>query len=111
MAADRINFAIGTEFNSVNHFREILALYESQGKCNFAISSSQKLKASATVTEAIAETFHYKYAKFTCVAGIPRKHNEEGDVRRQRPNTKSYRQQCESFFTLSFRQENSGSCL
>lgn len=106
MARQTVNFHTGTFFQSVDEFRDRLSQCEKQENCNFLVDSSKLLKVGGDISDDVLKNINYKSACFKCkYAGKPRA-NQVTDDERQRINTKSYKQDCESFFTISHKVIN-----
>lgn len=102
--AERVEFRVGTEFESYNQFKERLNLYEQQEKCNFSVGSSLGLKKVGNVTDQDIQNIHYKRAHFICkFSGKPRNVVEINERKR---DTTSYKQECPSYFKVSMRKRN-----
>lgn len=101
--AQKVDFAIGTEFNSLDEFRNRLDSYEKQEFCNFVVASSQKLNATADISADVVGKFGYKYIRYTCKKfGDPRNVNPANEKRQ----SKSYRDECKSFFSVGLKQKD-----
>lgn len=78
--------------------------FEKQENCNFVKSSTTKLKVSETVRQQIVDDLVYKYIRYDCkMSGEPRATIAATHRKRK---TKSYRQSCPVFFTLSYKMKN-----
>lgn len=102
MARPQIDFALGTEFRDLETFRKRLSENEKQGNVNFAVASSNLLRANNEVSLENVTDLHYKYARFESkMYGNPRATVAEDNLVR---TTESYKQICEASFTVGARK-------
>lgn len=109
MAAQRVNFRVGSQFFSYNEFKVALKEYENQENANYYVAGSTLLTRRRNVPAQICETMYYSEARLKCkFAGNARKIIDENE--RQRKGN-SYRQNCEAFFKVIFRETARGPVL
>lgn len=106
--AEQVNFTIGTEFQSYNEFRDLLAKYESQEFCNFVVASSTPLKVGENITNRDVENFKYKYILYTCIMFGASRNKNPRNAKRQ---SKTFSSNCESQFSIGLKINNNGNVL
>lgn len=104
MSNQKVDFKVGTEFNSFVEFEARKLLYERQELANFVVSSSELLKLSDDITQDDINGFRYHKVRFECKkSGVVRQKVSNEDRKRR---TSSYKDDCESFFRILFKKRN-----
>lgn len=107
--AGKVDFRVGTEFQSHADFLKRYEEYSAQEFCNFRVETSVTLAKDGNASQEDIAKFYYKSAKFVCkFYGKPRNTVEPQNRVR---SCATYRQNCEAFFLIGYRQTANGPVL
>lgn len=86
--ADKVDFHVGSQFESFADFEERLQAYEKQENAVFSVSTGNFLKTGRNVTEEVRERLKYKFRRYECLFyGKPRgkNRNNNNEVNDEQP--------------------------
>lgn len=85
--ADKVVFAIGTQFESFSDLERRIAKYEKQEFCVFSVAPGKLLQSNENISAEVVEKIKYGFRRYQCLFyGVPRKKNQDDVVENDNDN-------------------------